>query len=449
MVYKNFTLTVVIHLIFIIGLALLASYMIFTGQWSFLVIFSIAIIIDSIVLVYSFNRTNRNLAYFFESIENDDTQLRFHAKKKNESLKRLYESMNRVNRLISETKLQNQRNEQYYKALIHQSATGLIAMGPDNKIEIVNEKACELAGIMVPVNFPRLAKKGPELWELLCTIKSGETRTIKIFRNGLYLHLSVCATMLMCYGKETKLISIQDIKHELDAKEMESWQKLISTLTHEIMNSIAPITSLTTTLTKFFKKKDIPIHASEINDEVVKNTIQGLEIIEERGNDLLNFVSNYRRLTKIPPPVITKFSAYEWLTNFKILLREKLEESHVTFDISVDTQADAIHGDRNLLTQVLLNLTYNAIDALMPINDKRKIRITVGLNEQRKVQIIVANNGPAIPAELHDKIFVPFYTTKENGSGIGLSLSRQIIQLHHGYIYLESNDIETRFVIVL
>jgi nitrogen fixation/metabolism regulation signal transduction histidine kinase len=449
MVYKNFTLQVLLHLLFIIGLSSFAMYMALTDQWPLVVILCIVICIDSAVLIYSFNRTNRSLAYFFESIENDDTQLRFYSKKRNKALTRLYESMNRVNGLIAETKLQNQRNEQYYRALIQQSATGLIAMNTNNKIEIVNDKACELAGIMVPNNFSRLDKKNPELWDLLCNIKSGETRTIKTYRDGLYLHLSVCATALMCFGEDTKLISLQDIKHELDAKEMESWQKLISILTHEIMNSIAPITSLTTTLTKFFKNGDNAVHSTEINDKVVQNTIQGLEIIAEQGNGLLEFVSNYRRLTKIPPPVITKFSAYDWLSNLKILLREKLEEAGVTLELSVNKHADAIHGDRKLLTQVILNLTYNAIDALMQKTVNRKIKISVELSDQRKQQIIVANNGPMIPLDLQDKIFVPFFTTKENGSGIGLSLSRQIIQLHHGYIYLESDENVTKFIIVV
>jgi nitrogen fixation/metabolism regulation signal transduction histidine kinase len=449
MVYKNFTIQVVVRLLIIIALTFLTAYFVLSQQWSYCPITIIFILIESIVLIYSFNRTNRSLAYFFESIENNDTQLQFHTKKQNESMTRLYESMNRVNRLIAKTKLQNERNEQYYKALIQQSATGLIAMDPDNTIEIANEKACELTGINVVSHFSRLEKKNPELWAVLCSVKSGETQTIKVFHNGMYLHLSICATVLRFSGNETKLISIQDIKHELEAKEMESWQKLISILTHEIMNSIAPITSLTTTLTKFFKRNGKPVPISEIDSVVIQNTIQGLEIIGERGNGLLNFVSNYRRLTKVPPPVFSIFSAYEWLNKLKILLHEKLIENNISFEISVDTQAGIINGDEKLLTQVLINLIYNAIDALQMRNENRKIRVTIDRNEQKQIQITVANNGTMVPPELIDKLFVPFFTTRENGSGIGLNLSRQIVQLHHGYIYLESNETITRFIIVL
>jgi len=449
MVYKNFTIQVIIHLLVIISFSFLTAYFVFSEQWSFFPISFLFVVIESAVLIYSFNRTNRSIAYFFESIENDDTQLRFHTRKKNKSMSRLYESMNRVNNLIAQTKLQNQRNEQYFRALIQQSATGLIAMGHNNSIDIANSKACELAGIHVPANFSRLKNKNSELWSLLCTIKTGETQTIKLYQNGQYRHLSICATVMCFSGQDTKLISIQDIKHELDAKEMESWQKLISILTHEIMNSIAPITSLTTTLTKFFKKNDNPISAAEVDDKVIENTIQGLEIIGERGIGLLDFVTNYRRLTKIPQPVFAKFSAYDWLNNLRILLHEKLAENKVTLEISVNMQAKSIYGDEKLLTQVLINLIYNAIEALHARSENRKIRVIIERNDQRQIQLIISNNGPMIPSELIDKLFVPFFTTKENGSGIGLNLSRQIVQMHHGYIYLESDETITKFIIVL
>jgi two-component system nitrogen regulation sensor histidine kinase NtrY len=449
MAYRNFTMNVVIHLILIVGLSLLTGYFFINGPKEICFLTGIFILIDSLVLIHTFNRTNRSIAYFFESVENEDTQLRLYSRKSNKSIQRLYDSMNRVNRLITESKILNQRNEQYYKALIQQSATGLIAMGEENKIEIVNDKACELVGILVPINFNKLEKKNPVLWSKLCSIKPGKTETIKIFRDGIYLYLLIRATGLRFFDRDIKLISIEDIKLELDAREIESWQKLISILTHEIMNSIAPITSLTTTLTRFFKKDGHQVSTSEINDHVIHNTIQGLEIIGERGNGLMNFVANYRRLTKIPAPVFNQFSSNDWLNSIKILLFDKLEENKIELEIHIDRFVRYINGDEKLLTQVLLNLIYNAIDALCGIKESRKIKILIEHNLQKQVKISVANNGPMVPADLQDKIFIPFFTTKETGSGIGLSLSRQIMQLHNGYIYLESDEILTKFVIVL
>jgi two-component system nitrogen regulation sensor histidine kinase NtrY len=361
----------------------------------------------------------------------------------------LYDSMNRVNKLITETKIQNQRNEQYYKALIQQSATGLIAMGQLNNIEIANDIACELVGIMVPVNFRKLEIKNSGLWTILCNLKPGQTETYKILRDRTYLHLLIRATALRFSDRDIKLISIQDIKFELDARETESWQKLISILTHEIKNSIAPITSLTTTLIRFFKIDAHAVDAGGINEQVINNTIQGLEIIGERVNGLMNFVSSYRRLTKVPAPVFIPFSAVEWLNCIKILLFDKLEDNQIVFDMHIDKHIEVINGDDKLLTQVLFNLIYNAFDALSVIQENGRIKILIEQNMQKQLQITVANNGAKVADEIQDKIFVLFFTTKENGSRIGLSLSRQIVQLHRGYIYLESDEKLTKFVIVL
>lgn len=450
MIYKNFTLLVIIHLAIMVSLSFIAGYTCMSSNnYPVCLFIGLILIIETIILINAFNRTNRNLSYFFECIENEDTQLNFPVKIKNKSQKRLHESMNRINHLISKIKLQNERNEQYYHALIQQSATGLIAINLTNKIEIINNKACELAGIGIARNFNRLEKKNPELWALLCQIRPGETLTYKVFREGLFLHLSICATEIRLQNNNIKLISLQDIKYELDAKEVESWQKLISILTHEIMNSIAPITSLTNTLRKFFRKEQKPVDPSEISADTITHTIQGLEIIEERGKDLMNFISNYRRLTKIPQPVFSEFVAYDWLNNLKVLLHEKLTQNQINFELSVNTLAKNLYGDIKLLTQVLINILSNAIEALRTSNNSRKIKITVEQKDKKQNQITISNNGPAIPPDLLDKIFVPFFTTKESGSGIGLSLSRQIIQMHHGYIYVESNEIATNFVIVL
>lgn len=220
-----------------------------------------------------FSPESYRLLNFFR---NEDTQINFPVRIRNKSQARLHESMNRVNKLISEIKIRNERNEQYYHALIQQSATGLIAMSSSNNIEIANKKACELMGIGVARNFIRLEKRLPEFWRLLCNIKAGETLTHQVFRDGMLFYLSISATEMRFQENVIKLISLQDIKHELDAKEVESWQKLIRILTHEIMNAIAPITSLTNTLKKFFSKEGGQVNPSEVSADIVENTIRGL-----------------------------------------------------------------------------------------------------------------------------------------------------------------------------
>jgi two-component system nitrogen regulation sensor histidine kinase NtrY len=200
---------------------------------------------------------------------------------------------------------------------------------------------------------------------------------------------------------------------------------------------------------KIFRQDGKPIDVLEVNSKVIENTIQGLEIIGDRGSGLLNFVTNYRCLTKIPTPVFNPFSAADWLNIIKILLFERLQENLVTLEINISKFITTINGYEKLLTQVLINLIYNAIDTLKEKDENRVIKLLIDQNPQKQIQITVANNGAMVPSDIQDKIFIPFFTTRNNSSGIGLSLSRQIIQLNNGYIYLESDEKLTKFLIVI
>jgi signal transduction histidine kinase len=207
--------------------------------------------------------------------------------------------------------------------------------------------------------------------------------------------------------------------------------------------------SLTGTLQKFFIENGNPVHPDKIDEETIDNVIQGLDTIGERGNGLVNFVNSYRKLTRIPNPEFESFRVREWLDHIRLLLHERMELQQIMLEIKVDEKIREITGDKKLLTQVMINIVNNAMEALMDIPDNRKIRVSVDISRQNHHKILISNNGPVIRPETIDKIFIPFFTTKENGSGIGLSLSRQILRLHHGHIYVESNESSTSFLITL
>ena len=207
--------------------------------------------------------------------------------------------------------------------------------------------------------------------------------------------------------------------------------------------------SLTGTLQKFFIENGNPIHPGKIDEETIENVIQGLDTIGERGNGLVNFVNSYRKLTRIPKPEFESFRVREWLDHIGLLLHERMEQQQIHLEIKIDEKIRDITGDKKLLTQVMINILNNAMEALMDIPENRKIRVSVDISRQNHNKILISNNGPMIQAETIDKIFIPFFTTKENGSGIGLSLSRQIMRLHRGYIHAESSDTVTSFIITL
>jgi signal transduction histidine kinase len=208
------------------------------------------------------------------------------------------------------------------------------------------------------------------------------------------------------------------------------------------MNSIAPMTSVSKTLVNFYIKGGATVKADAIDDSVISTTVQGLKLIEEQGNGLINFVNSYRRLIKIPQPVFQAFDIDDWLEQLTILFAERLSANHIELDIVVEKALNEIYADKNLINQVVVNLINNAIDALQQTEDQRKIAIELIASRENRVLIKISNNGPAIPEEILEKIFIPFYTTKENGSGIGLSLSRQIMRSLKGTISVVSNDQE-------
>jgi two-component system nitrogen regulation sensor histidine kinase NtrY len=248
-------------------------------------------------------------------------------------------------------------------------------------------------------------------------------------------------------GQTLRLISIQDIRQEMEAKEVESYRKLISVLTHEIMNLISPVTSVTKSLLSLFVKNGIPVNVQQLDEDALITTQRGLQLINDQSYGLTSFIENYRKISRLPQPVIQLFDVNEWLDQLRIVFADTMHRQDIRFRISGD-KIKSISADKNLLNQVMINLINNALDAVSDISGDREIRIELSCFEQSRVRIRVTNNGPLIPPEILDRIFVPFFTTKKNGSGIGLSICQEIIKLHQGSLTVVSSiNGHTSFII--
>jgi signal transduction histidine kinase len=247
---------------------------------------------------------------------------------------------------------------------------------------------------------------------------------------------------------ELKLVSIQDIRHELEFRELDSYRKLISVLTHEIMNLLSPLTTVSKELYSMFRTNDKPKMLSQIDDGTIKTAVTGLQLINEQSNGLLNFVSNYRKISKLPQPEFATFDVDEWVEQLKIAFSGKMSENNIGFKITLDKSLKEVIADKKLLNQVIINLINNAIEALQEKKQDRQIRIQMLRTPQNNVIIRIINNGPLIPPELLEKIFVPFFTTKKSGSGIGLSISQEIMKLHNGSITAVSSEVSNTCFIV-
>ncbi len=293
--------------------------------------------------------------------------------------------------------------------------------------------------LQTPDHISIIKKINEDLYELILKLSSGQNEMIKVILKGELMQLSVYASEFKLQEVPHKLVSIQDIKEELETQELESWQKLIRVLTHEIMNSVTPISSLSSAINEMMTEENGTMKSlSKIPAEDVDDMYSSLRTIEERSKGLLKFVSNYKDLTRLPQPVFKNIKLVELFDDVSSLMKKTLDKHKIGFEVFSEGPELAIYADKDMILQVLINLIVNAIDALEKKRNK-KIRMT-GFRLGEKTFIQVSDNGQGIDRESIDKIFIPFFTTKKKGSGIGLNLARQIMRLHKGSIYFTSEE---------
>jgi len=395
------------------------------------------ILFQAYMLLNLVNKTNADLERFFSSVQDHDSSVRFSDNTMNSSFGKLHDRMNHLNMIIQNIKIENGRTSQFLQSVVDHVDIGLLSFNADGKIEIYNRAAKRYLIVQQPQNISSLKTNHDKVYEILNAIKPGQEILHKMRIGNILQSILVKATELKFENEVIKLVSFQDITNELDKKELESWQRLIRVLTHEIMNSISPITSLTSVISGYFKNKDdeTPILPEKIDHQIVSKTLFGLNTIEETGKGLLDFVNKFRSLTSLPKPELSKFTINSLFLKCKILMESSIS-NNIKISTSVYPENMALVADYAQIEQILINLIKNAIEA---ISDRENGLIQLKAFQSEEGAIIqVEDNGIGISNDIIEDIFVPFYTTKENGSGIGLSLSRQIIQNHNGTISVNS-----------
>jgi two-component system nitrogen regulation sensor histidine kinase NtrY len=407
-----------------------------------------ASLLAAIFLLWHYQATHKSILYFFESLRNEDTTLQFPSLRSNSSLNRVYESMNQFNRHFQEIRIQQESQERYYRALIRNAATGLLVLRQNNQVELINETACRYAGISAESTNPALLSiKNPAFNEAACRLRPGEKVTYRQVSGNEIQILLFRAVGIQREEERLKLISIQDIRQELESREIDSYRKLIRVLTHEIMNLIAPVTSVANTLHDLYHPADKPISNNQVNKEILQTTLNSVAVIREQSNGLVHFMNSYRKITRVPQPVIRPIDLEDWINQLRIAFSGQMMANHIRFEITAVPGIRVVEADKNLMNQVLINLINNAVEAIESEKDKM-IRLSFEHSPSNRVRIIVFNNGPSIPTEIQEKIFVPFFTTKNTGSGIGLSLSQEIIRQHKGSLVVVSEtEGHTSFII--
>ncbi len=382
-------------------------------------------------LIYYVNQTNRDLANFFASITYNDFTTTASAGHKGQSFGELYRQFNFINKKFQEVRAEKEANHQFLHTIVEHINIGLLGLDENNQVILMNKALQALLHKSYLIDLNGLQQVDEPLWRIVRDIKPNERELVKINIDNRLLQLAVQCVELTLNKKNFRLLSFQNIQTELEQQEMSAWQKLIRILTHEIMNSVAPIASLSSTLHDFMGKN------SDLDEDDMQQVKNSLNVIQRRSEGLLNFTETYRSLTRIPPPKFRLLDGKELINEVHTLFSPKIEEKHIDFQIALPLTEVTFQGDPALLEQVLINLVKNAIDAVSGRPDPH-IRIGLQKLASGKVFIQVADNGCGIEKEDLEQIFVPFYTTKDHGTGIGLSLSRQIMRLHKGNIEVQS-----------
>jgi two-component system nitrogen regulation sensor histidine kinase NtrY len=432
MISKNLYINLIVRVLLIAALSVFLGFLIARGNPVRLsVILFLAIIILTANLVHYLNSINRKIRYFFDSVKDDDSSLSFSEKENNSTIREIYREMNRINMQIQKLKIENRNQEQYFRVLIEHLPIGVITFNGKGMILHSNSSAKRLLMAEVLTHIRQLERTDQKLYQAVKSIRPSERRLVGINTERGEIELSFKATSFSGNGNELTILSVQDIKNELDEREVESWMKLIRVLMHEIMNSITPITSLSGSLSELFIKDGRQAAPGEITQKEIYTTINGLNVIKEQGRSLTSFVETYRQLTRIPEPDKQFFRASELLDRVKVLFGSLENKSGTRILFFLKDPELEIYADQSLICQVLLNLIKNALEA-NELNPDGEVTVSASADSDLRPEICVSDNGPGIPRENLDKIFVPFFTTKKNGSGIGLSISRQIMRVHGG-----------------
>lgn len=397
-------------------------------------------------IYYYLNRINRKLTLFLESIRYEDFSIRFSADNKlGKSFSMLNHQFNEVLEAFRQTRAEKEANLKYIDTIVQHISIGVLSFDTEGKIELINPAAFRLMGIYRLRNLHELKTVHPGLTELLMELPSGN-KTLYATRQEQ--QLSIHAATVRLQGRLIKLISIQNIHSELQKKELEAWQNLTKILRHEIMNSVTPIVSLIGTMQEIV---DLDIAPGAQHQEGISDLREALQTVESRSKGIMNFVNAYRDYTTLPQPQFTSVNVKTLVTSVSSLFQADMKQAGIRFIVEIDAENMEIHADVSQLQMVLINLVKNAMDALEQTPDAT-IQLKLYLNNIQQISIEVTDNGPGIDAEAMNKIFIPFFTTKKKGSGIGLSLSQQIIQMHGGQLKVMSPGINgngTTFYILL
>jgi len=450
MLLKKFYINIIIRILCILASCFaIALCFIWKPDWLIIINIAFLIGIQVVLLVAKINKLNTDLESFFAAMQSNDSNIIFSGKK-NSPFLGLYQQLEKINNDFQKLKIENHLQNEYFRVLVEHVNIGLISYNNEDEITLYNRTAKELLGKRNLFKISDLEEIQSGLSAIIKDIKPSDQRLVTLYSNSGILQLSLRTAFIKFHDNSIKLVSFQNIRNELDEKELESWQKLIRVLTHELMNSAGPINSTIATIKEFLVDADGSTKKIEsLTDHIIDDTIEGLKIIEERSQGMVDFVSKFRSLTLLPKPVFTTINIIDLFRTIELLMAEKIYTNKIFFETTCTPSDIKVTADKGMMEQVLINLVGNAILAVEGSKVKH-IKVSAFLDYNQRPIIQVHDNGVGIPLDIQDKVFIPFFTTRKDGSGIGLSLSRQLVRLLGGTLTFTSKPgEETMFTVKL
>ncbi len=472
MIFRRFSFVVLARTAILCATVFLLIYLL--TKTSFVAtpfIVSILIIAQVYSLIHYVQKTNRDIARFFDSVKYADFSQSFRSTIKGSSFEELNKAFSDVIEEFRKARAEKEEQYRYLQIVVQHVGIGLIVFTRDGNVELLNPAAKKLLRINALQKVADLSPISLGLVDSIERIKAGQNVLVKFLNDNELFQLSIYATEFKMRDKDYKLVSLTNIQNELEEREMEAWHNLIRVLTHEIMNSVTPIVSLSSTAGSLLdgfdatlkngmgdtghgernqeatKFADSPYSMLPVPCSVMEDVKGALDTISRRSQGLLHFVDDYRNLTRMPTPNFQTVKVAELFARVRKLLSDRLQVRNIKFTTTVEPPDLELTADPDLVEQVIINLIANSLTALSK-TPSPKLTLTGKTDGRSSTLVQVTDNGQGIPEDLQEKIFIPFFTTHKEGSGIGLSLSRQIMRAHKGSITVGSvPNVETVFTL--
>ena len=435
MIFNRYEWRLVLRVLLLFITLSATSVLVVREMYYFLILTLPLVIYEVIDMIRFQKKAQDEVSQFVESIHYRDFSRHFDVRKAPNELKPLRKGFNDINSTFKLISRERETQYHYLQKILELVDTGILSYEQESgETGWINEAFKNLIGVPYLKTIHSLEKREEGLYQEIIKLRAGDAKIVTVTRNQQLVKILVTASVLRSEERIYKLVAFQNVSEALDETESKAWQKLLNVMTHEIMNSVAPISSLADTLKNRLQSPEIKsrVMSSELEDLEL-----GIDTIKRRSEGLLKFTESYRSLNKISKLDLTRILVRDLFENLNSLMRPTLEKKHIELEIIMRDPHLSVEADINLIEQVLINLVVNAIEAIKE-RDTPRIILSAEVQNNNKIFVKVSDNGPGMPPELVEKIFIPFFSTRKSGSGIGLSLCKQIMLLHKGTIQVQS-----------